>query len=169
MKSRQIHRGMFIVEFAIVASVLFVVLLAAIELSRMIWIWNTVDEATRRGARLAAVCEIGHSDIPEATIFASSGETTSPILRGLEKCNVCVEYLNVDGTVLGTPAFEDVRYVRVSINSNSPSCQTCPKYDVDPIIPFVPGTYTLPTFETTLPSESLGYIPDSDPPQFGCL
>ena len=161
MKVRKSQRGIFIVEFAIIAVVMGVVLFAAIELSRMIWVWNTVDEATRRGARLAAVCEIGYpTNVPveEATVF-SSGGANSPILRGLTTANVAVEYLDVDGTLMSAPAFEDVRYVRVRIEN----------YSVTPIIPFFNLPLTLPIFETTLPSESLGYIPDSAPPDFGCI
>lgn len=166
MKPRKPQRGTFIVEFAIIAAVMFVVLFAAIELSRMIWVWNTADEATRRGARVAAVCPIGHSAVAEVTVFATpGGGPDSPILKGLSTADVVVQYLQADGT---TPAVSTIgpnaaKYVRVAIVN----------YTFTPNIPFVNTTFTLPPFATTLPSESLGFIPNEAnplaPPVCGCF
>ncbi len=47
MKKRE--QGLFLVEFAIIAAALFILLFALIELARIIWIWITGDEDTRRG------------------------------------------------------------------------------------------------------------------------
>jgi len=147
------EQGLYLVEFAIIAAALFIVLFAVIELSRIIWIWNTADEATRRGARVAAVCPINDPAIAEATIFATAGSGgPSPILRGLDTSNVSVEYLDEDGDAETT--FGDIEYVRVSLSD----------YTVTPLIPFINTTFTLPSFETTIPSESLGLIPDPDAP-----
>jgi len=164
MKLKKNQRGLYVVEFAIIAAVMFTVLIGAIELSRMIWVWNTIDEATRRGARLAAVCPINDSSIPEVTVFNSpGGGANSPILNDLTTASVDVKYLEGDG-VTTTTTFEDVRYVRVAIN-----CANCTKYKFKPLIPFFSAAgFDLPAFETTLPSESLGYVPDSSPPVFSC-
>ena len=146
-------QGTFLIEFAIIAAALFTILFAVIELSRIIWIWNTADEATRRGARVAAVCPIDHPAVPEATIFATAGSGgPSPILRGLDTSNVSVAYLDEFGDA--ETVFGDIKYVRVSLNG----------YTVTPLIPFIDTTFTLPKFETTIPSESLGLIPDPDDP-----
>jgi Flp pilus assembly protein TadG len=146
-------QGLFTVEFAIIAAALFLILFTVIELSRIIWIWNTADEATRRGARVAAVCPINHPAVLETTIFAPAGSgVPSPILRGLTTSNVAVEYLDADG--VAETSFSLIKYVRVSLNN----------YTVTPLIPFVDKTFTLPSFETTIPSESLGFTPDPDDP-----
>ncbi|MFL6660932.1 MAG: TadE family protein, partial [Rhizobacter sp.] len=50
------------VEFALVASVFFMMLFGALEFSRLLWTWNAASEATRYGARLAAVCDRTASD-----------------------------------------------------------------------------------------------------------
>ena len=151
MKNRE--QGLFLVEFAIIAVVLFILLFALIELARIIWIWNTADEATRRGARVAAVCPINHPAVPEATIFAQAGSGgPSPILRNLTTNNVEVKYLDANGDDEDT--FGDIKYVRVSLVN----------YTVTPLIPFINTTFTLPDFETTIPSESLGLLPDPDNP-----
>ena len=147
-------QGLFLVDFAIIVVVLFIVLFAVMELSRIVWIWNTANEATRRGARVAAVCPINHPAIIETTIFATAGDGgPSPILRGLDIGNVSVDYLDEDGDSPET-TFEDIKYVRVSLNN----------YTVTPLIPFFNTTISLPPFETTIPSESLGHIPDPDDP-----
>jgi Flp pilus assembly protein TadG len=166
MIQRKPQRGTFIVEFAIIAAAMFVVLFAAVELSRMIWIWNTAEEATRRGARVAAVCPIGDSAVPQVTVFATpGGGANSPILRGLSTANVVVQYFQADGT---TPAVSTIgpnaaKYVRVAIVN----------YTFTPNLPFVNATFTLPPFTTTLPSESLGFIPnEANPlatPECGCF
>jgi hypothetical protein len=158
MKKKE--QGMVTVEIALIAVALFIVLFAVMELARIIWIWNTADEATRRGARVAAVCPINHPAIAEATIFAQAGTGgPSPILRGLETGNVDVAYLGEDGNKIpGNPAFGDIRYVRVFLKN----------YSVTPLIPFVDTTFNLPPFETTIPSESLGLDPTSSNPSPYC-
>jgi len=169
MKKKQ--QGTFIVEFAIIAAALFIVLFAVMELARIIWIWNTAAEATRRGARVAAVCPIDvnpDSKVHRATVFAdisNTGPTPSPILRGLDTGHVDVFYLDEDGTDLEDAAtFENTRYVRVSLSG----------YPVKALIPFIDIEITLPPFETTIPSESLGLVPpdpdiSGDTADFKCV
>lgn len=148
------EQGLFLVEFAIIASVMFLVLFAVIELSRLIWIWNTADEATRRGARVAAVCPIDHPAVLNETIFATAGGgTKSPILNNLTTNEVVVKYLTNDGVTESTD-FGAVRYVSVAIVG----------YQVKLLIPFINKTLNMPTFQTTLPAESLGLIPAPDSP-----
>ena len=150
---RKQEQGIFTVEFAIIAATLFIVLFAVIELAHVLWIWNTASEATRRGARVAAVCPINHPAVAEVTVFAQpGGGPDSPILNGLSTSNVSVEYLDEDGDP--DTDFRDIAYVRVLLSN----------YTFTPLIPFVNVDFTLPPFETTIPSESLGYIPDVDDP-----
>lgn len=151
-------RGTVTVEFAIIAAALFIVLFAVIELARIIWVWNTADEATRRGARVAAVCPINSTVVPDVTIFSDpENPSDSPILLGLTTGDVSVSYLEGDGTT-ETTNLQAIRYVRVAIID----------YEITPLIPFVDTTFTLPPFSTTLPSESLGFIPGTDPPVCSC-
>ncbi len=154
MKNRQ--NGLATVEFAIIAVSLIIVLFGVIEVSRALFVWNTIGEATRRGARAAEVCPVNHGAIKRLAVFGTGGGsgTASPVLSGLSTSNVTVEYLNAGGTVLANPAasFNAIRYVRVSISS----------YQHTMIIPFIMPTFPVPPFETTVPAESLGYIPDLD-------
>lgn len=135
MMKRQ--KGLYIVEFALVAALFFVLLFALIEFARALFVWNTLTEATRRGARLAVVCPVDHASIANVTVFnAPAAAGASPILPGLNSGMVSVSY----------PA----GLVRVQITG----------YQHTLLIPLVSTTLTAPVFETTLPRESLGCVPD---------
>lgn len=148
MKGRE--RGTTTVEFAIVGALALVVLFGVIEVGRMLFVWNTIAEATRRGARVAAVCPINSPAVDQVTIFGTPGgsSTTSPVLSGLSTANVKVEYMEADGDL--TLDYIKIDFVRVSIIN----------YQHTLLIPFFVRTISVPTFSTTLPNESLGYIPD---------
>ncbi len=138
-------KGTTVVEFAIVGVLFFVVLFAVIEFGRALFVWNTLTEATRRGARIAVVCPVNHSAIRRVAVFnnASSGGG-SPILTGLSPANVAVDYLDVNGAA--TAAFTAIRYVRVRIVGFQHSI----------LIPVFNEVLNTPAFATTLPRESLG-------------
>jgi hypothetical protein len=80
-----------------------------------------------------------------------SSSTTSPIVSNLGTTNVAVTYLEEDGTT-PTASFSDIRYVRVAIVG----------YAHTLLIPFIMPTITATPFSTTLPAESLGYVPDTN-------
>lgn len=54
-RSRQ--KGATAVEFALVLLIFLTFLLAVTDFSRMLYTWNAANEATRAGARYAAVCD----------------------------------------------------------------------------------------------------------------
>jgi hypothetical protein len=145
------QRGTTTVEFAIVGTVFFVVLFGVIEVGRALFVWNTVTEATRRGARVAVVCPVNHPAIARVTIFGDPGTgDSSPVLKNLSTANVRVDYLDENGVV--TADFEKIEYARVAIVN----------YRHTFLIPLLTQTVTVPPFEATLPVESLGYIPELD-------
>jgi hypothetical protein len=152
---RHQQKGLYIVEFALVAALFFVLLFAVLEFARALFVWNTLTEATRRGARLAVVCPVGHASIANVTVFnAPSASGASPILPGLDSSDVVTAYLDQAGAV--TASFNDIRYVRVSIVGFSHTLL------IPALLPGLPAmTLTAPTFETTLPRESLGAVPDA--------
>lgn len=55
LKPRQ--RGGTAVEFALVFLIFLTFLLAIVDFSRMLYTWNAAGEATRAGARYAAICD----------------------------------------------------------------------------------------------------------------
>lgn len=154
MKSRQ--RGATTVEMAIIGALFFTVLFGVIEVGRALFAWNTLTEAARRGARVAAVCPLDHSAIARVAVFGDPASgTDSPVLSGLSTSNVSVQYLDASGNPTAT--FIDVRYVRVGITG----------YLHTLLIPFVGTTIPAPDFQTTLPRESLGVVPGVGSQCFG--
>lgn len=150
MRRRQ--RGTTTVEFAIVGTVLMVVMFAVIEFSRALFVINTLAEATRRGARMAAVCPVGDPKPAQVAVFANGGSSSS-IVAGLTTANVQVQYLDISGAVVASPGttagFNSIRYVRVNIVG---FIQTL-------LIPLHLTAVPLSGFSTTLPRESLGVYP----------
>jgi hypothetical protein len=143
--------GLATVEFALIGALALTVLFGVIEIGRALFVWNTLSEATRRGARLAAVCPMDHVSIKRVAILSNpGGPNTSPIVSNLSTANVTVAYLDEDGTP--TANFPDIKYVRVAIAG----------YQHTLLIPFIMPTITAPPFSTTLPAESLGYVPDTN-------
>lgn len=140
--------GVTTVEFAIVATALFTVVFGIIELARVLYTWNTLNEMTRRATRVAVVCPINHSAIQRVALFNSATDGgASAIAPGVEPENISVEYLDEYGEVMSVPMASQVAYVRVSVVN----------YQHKMFIPFVPQVLSAPRFATTLPRESLGY------------
>jgi Flp pilus assembly protein TadG len=132
-------RGVYMVEFAISAAVLMILLFACIEFGRGVYTFAALNEGTRRAARLAAVCPINDPAITAAVNFLGA--------PGFNNANVSITYLDVNGNSLGAaPALVNVAYVRVSVVG----------YTVPLSIPFVNPTLIAPPFTVTLPAESLG-------------
>ncbi|SDY66731.1 TadE/TadG family type IV pilus assembly protein [Nitrosomonas sp. Nm58] len=125
------QRGVAAVEFALIASLLFTLLLGVMEMSRVLFYWNTATEATRLGARLAVVC-----DQNAVTTIKSKMEA---MLGVLKDGNITVDYLP-SGCGIDT-----CRSVTVSITGLT----------VSTVIPLVPLNITMPPFTTTLPRESM--------------
>ena len=76
-------------------------------------------------------------------------------MPGLGTQHVLTQYLDIDGDVVADPAgagYGSIRYVRVSIQN----------FQVQTMIPFFINVITLPSFETTIPSESLGRVGVAD-------
>lgn len=141
--------GTTTVEFAIVATVLFTLLFGVIEVGRALFVWNTLEEATRRGARVAAVCPVNHPSVARVAVLGDPlGGGASPILSNLSAANVQIEYLDESGAA--TASYPDISFVRVGIVN----------YQHTFMIPFLSQTVTVPPFSTTLPAESLGIIPE---------
>jgi Flp pilus assembly protein TadG len=127
-RSSGAQRGATAVEFAIVASLFFILLLGIVEMGRLLWTWNAAAEATRLGARMAVVC-----DKNDASIVTRMRER----LAALQPSNVSVTYFP-SGCTDAT-----CQTVRVALAG----------YTHQPIIPFLALSIPIPSFQTTLPKE----------------
>lgn len=132
LKYRKRQEGAAAVEFAIIAVIFFILLIAAMELGRVLFYMNSASEATRLGARIAVVCDIDAAGIERRM---------RRMLNLLEP-----DYINVTYNPGGC---------------TSATCQsvtvTVTPFPVNTFIPFVSGGFgiSMPSYTTTLPRESL--------------
>jgi Flp pilus assembly protein TadG len=147
MNTRQ--KGIYTVEFAIVGAALFLIVFGAIEVARAMFAYNTIAEATRRGARVAAVCSPGDWATARRAAVFGTADGESPILKGLTTGMV-------DVVAVPDPETGATVAVQVSITG----------YEHRLLIPFVNVTLGEEVFtsRTTIPAESLGYAPPGPNP-----
>ena len=148
MATRRSQQGTTSVEFAVIGLVLFTVIFALIDLSRLFWNMAALDEATRRGARVAAVCPVNDLYVIQTALFEG-------LVPTLGTQHISLEYLDEDGDPVPDPAvadYGDIRYVRVSIKD----------FDLQTFIPGLQTVIRMPAFATTIPRESLGRVGTAD-------
>ncbi|MCL1127309.1 TadE/TadG family type IV pilus assembly protein [Shewanella surugensis] len=132
------QRGVYAVEFAIVGSIFLLLLFSIIEVSRLMYTYNVLHEASRRAARIAVVCQIGDTDIKTMGLF--NGENLIP---NLTTENLNISYLDESANVA---TGIDIVLVRADIVN----------YQHHFLVPGLSRVINSPTFSTYLPRESLG-------------
>lgn len=159
------HRqgGATMVEFSFISLMFFIILFTVLEFSRLIFVWNAVDDATRLGARAAAVCSVDSADIANIARSDPYG-TGNPLLPDdIDASNIVIRYLDQNGNQLVSPtpdnpaSYMQVRFVEVSIVN----------YQHQLLIPLFGRTITLPPFTSIRPREALGVIPVAGLPNSG--
>lgn len=130
--------GAATLEFAIVAVVLFSLLLGIMDFGRMLFTWNAAAEATRWGARIAVVCDKLTPDQVRGSM--------KKILPELTNANILINYYNPISTINNACDKDNCKAVEVSLTG----------FTFTPISPFMPfGLTTVPDFRTYLPRESM--------------
>lgn len=89
------QHGVAAVEFAIVCLLFFTILFAMLEFGRMLYVYNTMQEVTRRGARAAVVRWIDQTDAIKS--IALFGGASIPAGAEVTAANITIEYLNKAG------------------------------------------------------------------------
>ena len=158
MKSlRKNERGTTIAEFAVVALIFFVIIFGIIEFGRLLYTHNALTDATRRGARFAALHKESEELLVKREVVYGSRGTfdvdgnpqTAPLINGLTMDMVEVGYL-------GKPLNEDGS-LRTNYGTNlGTATVTINDYQFDLLIPVIGRRLTLPTYSTTLTAESAG-------------
>ena len=91
-------RGVATIEFAFVAMVFFTLLFGIIEIARLLYVFNSLQEVTRRAAREATVRWIDKTD--EIKKLALFGGTVLPAGAEITSASITIEYLKADGTAV---------------------------------------------------------------------
>ncbi len=147
---RQRMRGVYVVEFAVVGLLLFILLFGALEMGRLLFTVNTLNESVRRGARLAVVCNIQDPEILRKAVFANTSSTVSTLIGNLDTTDLVLRYFDQNGAQITDPSpsggFSQIRFVQVSIEN----------FPFHLMIPVLGGDILLQPFRALLPRESLG-------------
>jgi hypothetical protein len=102
MKPSSSQRGVATVEFALVAMVFFTLLFGVLELARMLYVFNSVQEVTRRAAREAAVRWTSDGDKTIIKELALFGGSELPGGAAVNSAAIKIEYLRFDGNSVTT-------------------------------------------------------------------
>jgi Flp pilus assembly protein TadG len=130
--------GVAAVEFAIVATVFFTLILGIADFGRWLFTLNAASEATRYGARVAVVCDIG-----DTAVVAKMQR----LLPQLTATNVRVTYFTSPTPTSWTAgcAVENCAAAQVRLQG----------FTIPGIAWFLPRALPIPSFSTTMTRESL--------------
>ena len=142
--------GQALVEMAFVMLVFLFTIFGIIEFSRALYSYNTIVQSTRAAARWGVVNISGNSDaanIDKAKNIVVYGDpdtsSGNALLSGLTKDVVTVQIQTIEADTSGTPISQKVS---VSVSG----------FQFQFIVPLAPDI-TIPGFETSLYTESMGY------------
>lgn len=155
------QRGATMAEFAVVASVFFMIIFAIVEFGRLLYTHNALTDAARRGARYAVLhhqadiaCVKNVVVYGETHVNASTCAPTGPaLINGLGTTNVVVTYEGADAD--NNPSTPPTAY-GMNLGTATVSIQN---YSFTLGIPFATRTFTMGAYTTTLTSESAGEEP----------
>ena len=165
LNHRKNERGTTIAEFAMVALLFFTLIFAIIEFGRLIYTHNALTDATRRGARFAALHHGATANDMNAVknfvvyganaTFDPDGTPTSPpLINNLTTDMVTVDFQGIDAD--GDPATPGTLPYGTNLGSATVSIEN---YEFNLSIPLIGRTLTLPKYTTTSMAESAGEEP----------
>jgi hypothetical protein len=179
--------GVAAVEFALVALVFFTLLFGVLELARVLFLYNTVQEVTRRAASSAANTDFTNPTALDAlrhdAIFSTPAGNL-PLADHVTAEAIRIDYLSVEkesdgsfnmipipsGSLPGSPsqnrdaclispyASNCIRLVRVRV-CDPADIQECAPIRIQSLVPLVDLSFPLPLATTVTKAESLGYSP----------
>lgn len=135
------ERGTTLVEFAIALMVFLTAMFAVIEFGRCLWVHNALTDAARRGARYAVLHSSADVDsVKNVVVYGDPAGGGQSVVPNLTTANVNVSYSSI-AVNKGTAT--------VSITG----------YQFQFIVPIIGTSINMPSYSTTLPGESVGFIP----------
>lgn len=171
-------------EFALLATVFFTFVFGIIEVSRLLFVYNTLQEVTRRGAAAAVgVYPSEHEAIARVKQAAIFRTTPGPLVLAppVTDQNVRISYLKFDLSVVPEASWPAsaasnrqicmadphaancIRFVQVQICAvGAPG--VCEPVQSQMLLPLVDLRIPLHKATTIAQVESLGYVPGTLPP-----
>ncbi|HEX5890118.1 MAG TPA: TadE/TadG family type IV pilus assembly protein [Pyrinomonadaceae bacterium] len=141
------ERGGSLIEFTVVASVFFLMLVGIVAAGNLYYTHNALVEATRRGARYAVLNPTGSTAAVQNVVIYGTptpAEGATSLVYNLQPANVTVTYTGL-GVAAGT--------VTVSITG----------YTFPFVLPTSTTSVAMPPYRTTLTGESVGFVPPNIP------
>lgn len=179
------ERGVVTIELALVMAIFLLLVIGTLEVMRVMFMLNAVQDVTRVAARAAAVTDYTRIDDMAALrrhALLRADDGALPLLPELGPGQINIEYLgqNADGSIrtIARPACPAqnvvncnrdphggscIRLVRVSICAEAGGNGACTPLAYRPMTGMVPGFnfLTVPPSATVVKAESLGFIPES--------
>lgn len=173
------QRGTTAVEFAMTAMLFFVFIFGLIELSRAMYLWNTMAEVTRRAARAAAITDFtdpaAMALVRRKALFRSTAGGL-PLAPEITDAHLTVSYLrsnlapvspapdcpaqNIINCAADPDGASCIRFVQVRLCvPGGAGCTRVPYTSMIALDSLFSGAFHFPTFATVTPASSLGYRP----------
>ena len=137
------ERGGSLIEFTVVASFFFLMLVAIVAAGNLYYTHNALVEATRRGARYAVLNPTGSTTAVRNVVLYGTdtpSDSATPLVYNLQPGNVTVTYTGLN-VAQGT--------VTVSITG----------YTYPFVLPTSTTSVAMPPYRTTMTGECAGFIP----------
>lgn len=155
-------RGVATVEFALVSMIFFTLLFGALEFARLLYVYNTLQEVTRRAAREMTVRWVDQ----EAAVktLALFGGAALPAGAEVTAASIHIDYLAADGGVVTVlPANPGDNLSACGDAGRQASCIYSVRVSIDPVN-YAPMlslfgflNLTLPSSSVTMHAESMGF------------
>jgi hypothetical protein len=176
------QRGAVVIELALVLGMFLLLTMSTIEIARLMYVFNTAQEITRRAARAAALTDFSDASAMAALRNRALFRTDAgalPLVSNLTTDNLRIEYLSMDAggvlvPVTARPACPLQNLVNCTDNLNGAACirfvrasicasadGACTPLPYRTLTGFGPGMarLTVPTAVTVVKAETLGYRP----------
>lgn len=140
---RRNERGGSLIEFTVIATVFFLMLVGIVAAGNLYYTHNALVEATRRGARYAVMNPSGSTTAVTNVVLygtATPAEGATSLIYNLTPDNVVVTYSGLN-VAQGT--------VTVTITN----------YSFPFVLPTTTTSIAMPPYRTTLTGECAGFIP----------
>ncbi|MRX07439.1 pilus assembly protein [Pseudoduganella sp. FT25W] len=188
MRTNERQRGATAAEFALCAVIFFGAVFFLIELARALYLLNTLQEATRRAAALAAVSDFSDPaamDRVRQAAVLRDGPGALPLGAPVTDAHIRIDYLSLARTASGVmtmtpipaaslPACPARARIQCVANPNGDSCirfvrvrlcapgaGDCQAVPYQPLLPLTAIKLPLPQVAATAKAESLGFQPGS--------
>ena len=143
------REGQAIVEMALASMLFIFAFFAAMEFARALYSYNTIVHFARMAARYAVVNQTDSASLDRAKNIAVYGNpdvsSGSPVLPGLTRDMVSVNLQTLESDINGQPVNQKISVVVSG-------------YQFQFVVPIY-NSITIPAFETSLYTESLGNVP----------